>query len=86
MSKDLATHRSGMLLPNEQLETRGPEGQNLPAVSPELIMEFCRALIGNTHSSDVIYLSAVAARHKTRSTQLEMHDLLKLVFMEKGMS
>ena len=79
MANAVIVHRGGMLLTSEQLEEREAPRQDIP---PELIIEFCRALIQNTMSEDIILLSAYAARDRTNSTGDEMQELLRRVYYE----
>jgi len=69
------SHRRGMLQQSEQPATR-------QAVRVEVLVEFCRALIRNHPSSDVLALSLAAAKHATRATDEEM-DLLAIAVLDE---
>jgi len=81
MAKERTTHRGGVLQLSQQLEERTTEEP--PPIRGELILEFCRRLIKNTWSDDVIVLSAYAARSKVGATDEEMAVLMKAVYNEK---
>jgi hypothetical protein len=69
-------HRRGVLQRAEQPAA----GQ---AVRTEVLVEFCRALIRNHPSSDVLVLSLVAAQHATKATDDEMALLALAVLGEQ---
>tara|TARA_R110002020_G_scaffold268819_2_gene484033 strand:+ start:324 stop:572 length:249 start_codon:yes stop_codon:yes gene_type:complete len=82
MSKEITLHGGGLLQPPKQLEKRESSEQT-QLVRPEMIREFCRALIQSTGSDDLIYLAAHAAKHRTKGSDREMRELLNLIWAER---
>jgi hypothetical protein len=76
VANEIIVHRSGVLQSSQLVETRGTSRSEVP---PELIIEFCRSLIRNTMSPDLIWLSAHAAKFRTGSTDLDMNRLISLI-------
>lgn len=72
-------HRRGVLQQSEQPAT----GQ---AVRVEVLVEFCRALIHNHPSSDVLFLSLRHAQHVTGATDEEMERMALAVLNEQASS
>jgi len=81
MAKERTTRRGGVLQLSQQLEEGTTEEP--PPVRGELILEFCRYLIRNTTSEDLLHLAAYAAKDATKATEEEMANLMAAIFHMK---
>ena len=77
MAKEVAISREGMLQQPQQLATREVGGQNELLVRPQVVLAFLEALVRNTNSGDLLWLSAKATRHTANATQEEAEILLE---------
>ena len=62
----------------KSLAKREPDSEPLPVI---LLVEFCRALIRNHPSGDVLFLGLAAAQAATGATDEEM-ELLKIAVLD----
>jgi hypothetical protein len=67
-----------------KMARRGKLRKGQATLRPEVLLEFVRALVANTHSGDVIHLALLQTKSRTKATKRELAVLVGAIMQERG--